>query len=196
MSDRDEDPSDREIRITELKHEAEELSGGRMVHWEAEDCPPEVAERFWENVVSYEEAPCTSHLEQLREAGVDLPAPGELDDSRLAAKLAEVVDRLADLRVFLTHTDHLDDRALYTLLWKDLLREEVKAVPLDELSAYHLDVLGGCSEEDIYLHLKYYADEQERQDWQRYFPDDAVPPHEDRPFDRDCRLPRPTYGPA
>jgi hypothetical protein len=61
---------DREIRINELRHAAGEAAGGEMVAWESEDCPPEVAEQFWEHVLAYEEGPETTHAEQLRQAGV------------------------------------------------------------------------------------------------------------------------------
>jgi hypothetical protein len=186
---------DREIRI-ELKHEAEELAGGEMTVHEADDCPPEMAEQFWEHVVAFEKAPWTSHFLQLLDAGVELPDPADLGDEALTAKLWELIDRLAGLRVFLSNTDHLSDRELYTHLWGEALHERIKDVAVDEFSACHLDILGGGSEEDIYLHLKYYADEEWRADWARSFPGYEVPPHEDPPYDRDRHLPRPTYGPA
>jgi hypothetical protein len=47
---------DQEIRINELKAEAEELVGKEMSGGEADDCPPEIQEQFWKNVVEYEKA--------------------------------------------------------------------------------------------------------------------------------------------
>jgi hypothetical protein len=113
----------------------------------------------------------------------------------LTKKLWEVIRGLALLRVFLDETDHLSDRELYTLLWSDMLREEVKAVPMDADGAYHLSPLGGCKEEDIQLQMKYYADEEWRRRWQEDFPDFVMPDHEDPPYDRDRLLPQPEYGP-
>jgi len=55
--------------------------------------------------------------------------------------------------------------------------------------------LGGCSEEDIQLQMKYYADEEWRQQFQREFPDFVMPEPEDPPYDRDRLLPQPDYGP-
>ena len=53
-----------------------------------------------------------------------------------------MIEGLAGLRVFLSQTDHLNDRALYTLLWRDLLREAVKDLPLNDSAAWHIDLLG------------------------------------------------------
>jgi hypothetical protein len=194
--DADEDETERAKRIAELKRQAEELAGGKMVEGEMEETPPEIAEQFWEQVVAYEKAPWTTHFKQLEESGMQLPAPETLDDEQLTKKLWEVIRGLALLRVFLDETDHLSDRELYTLLWSEMLREEVKAVPIDADGAYHLSPLGGCSEEDIQLQMKYYADEEWRRRWQEDFPDFPMPEHEDPPFDRDRLLPQPDYGSA
>ena len=130
--DSDEDETEREKRIAELKRQAQELAGGKMVEGEMEETPPEVAEQFWEQVVDYEKAPWTTNFKQLEESGMELPAPETLNDEQLTKKLWEVIHGLALLRVFLDETDHLSDRELYTELWSDMLREEVKAAPLDE----------------------------------------------------------------
>jgi hypothetical protein len=43
--------------------------------------------------------------------------------------------------------------------------------------------------------LKYFADEEWREDWLKQFPDYSMPDAEDPPYDRDRLLPQPTYGP-
>jgi len=195
--DSDEEDVDREKRIAELKRQAQELSGGKMLEGGAEDTPPEVTEGFWKHVVDYEKAPWTTNFQQLEEAGIQLPAPETLNDEQLTKKLWEVIRALALLRVFLEHTDHLSDRELYTELWSDMLREEIKAMPPDPDGAWHLSPLGGCSEEDIQLDMKYYADDDWRHSFQEEFPDFVMPEHEDPPYDRDRLLPQPNYdGPG
>ena len=151
-------------------------------------------ESFLKYVVDYEEAPWTTNFRQLEMAGVLLPSPDSLNDQELTAKLWEVIHKLALLRVFIEQTDHLSDRELYTHLWTDSLREETKALPLTAKAAYHIQILGGCSEEDNQLYLKHYADKLFRQDWHQDFPDDPLPAHEDPPYDRDRLLPKPDYG--
>lgn len=183
-------------RIEELKRRAQELCGDdRMESAVNDDCPADAEEAFWGQVVAFEEAPWTTHFNQLESAGVSLPPPDSLDDRELTAKLWEVIQKLALLRVFLSQTDHLSDRELYTHLWSDSLREETKQLPLSSDSACHIQMLGGCSEEDNRLYLKYYADEDSRRRWHEDFPDDALPAHKDPPYDRDRLLPQAEYGP-
>jgi hypothetical protein len=184
-----------EERIEDLKRRAEELSGGQMEAASLDDYPAEVEEAFWKHVVNYEEAPWTTNFQQLENAGVSLPPPDSLKDEELTAKLWEVIQKLALLHVFVEQTDHLSDRELYTHLWTDSLREETKALPLAANSAYHIQLLGSCSEEDMLLYLKYYADDDFRRHWQEDWPNDPIPPHEDPPYDRDRLLPKPDYGP-
>ena len=193
--DSDEDAAERQKRIAELKRQAEELTGGKMVEGQINETPPEVAEGFWQHVVDYEKAPWTTNFKQLEEAGMELPAPETLNnDEQVTKKLWEVIHGLTLLRVFLYDTNHLSDRELYTELWSGMLREEVKAMPPDDDGAYHLSPLGGCGEEDIQLQMKYYADEEWRRHWLEDFPDYAMPDHEDPPYDRDRLLPQPEYG--
>jgi len=58
----------------------------------------------------------------------------------------------------------------------------------------HNDFFSSGSNEDNFLYLKYYADEEERQRWSQDWPDDVVPPHESLPYDRDSQLPKSTAG--
>ena len=124
---KDQSEKDREDKISELKRRAEELSGGVMETGGLDDCPSEIEESFWQQVVEYEEAPWTTHFQQLEDAGVSLPHPDSLNDEALTAKLWEVIHKLALLRIFIEQTDHLSDRELYTHLWTESLREETKA---------------------------------------------------------------------
>ena len=185
---------DQEKRIEALKRHAEELCGGQMEVGSLDDCPAEVEEAFWKHVVDYEEAPWTTHFQQLENAGVSLPSPDSLTDEELTAKLWDVIQKLALLQVFIEQTDHLSDRDLYTHLWTDSLREETKALSLAANSACHIQLLGSGSEEDNLLYLKYYADDAFRQYWQTDWPNDPIPRHEDPPYDRDRLLPKPDYG--
>ncbi len=195
QKDWDKEEAEREKRIAELKRQAEELTGGEMVESNMGDAPLEVEEGFLKHVVDYEKAPWTTNFKQLEEAGIELPAPDTLSDEQLTKKLWEVINGLALLRVFLDETDHLSDRELYTDLWSDMLREEVKDLPPDPDGAWHLSPLGGCSEEDIQLQMKYFADEEWRRKWQEDYPDFVMPEHVDPPYDRDRLLPQPDYGP-
>lgn len=64
---------------------------------------------------------------------------------------------------------------------------------------WFIDLVGSGSEEHIFLHLKHYADEEQRRIWLEDWPDDPMPDHEDPPYDRDRLLPQPEArknGPA
>ena len=184
---------DQEKRIEDLKRRAEELCGDQMKVGTLDDCSADLEEEFWKGVVDYEEALWTTNLQQLEDANVSLPAPDSLTDEELTAKLWELIQKLALLRVFIEQTDHLSDRELYTHLWTESLREETKAVALGANAAYHIQILGGCSEEDMQLYLKYYADEDFRRHWQKDWPNDPIPPHEEPAYDRDRLLPKANY---
>ena len=121
---------ERKKRIDELKRQADELAGGEMAGWKSDDLSPEMEEDFLQGVVAYESAPWTTHYQQLEEADVELPDPATMDDEKLTAKLWEVIEALARMRVFLQSTNHLSDRELYTELSGDVLREETKAMVL------------------------------------------------------------------
>lgn len=179
---------DQEDRINELKQHAEQAAGGAMSAWESDTLLPEEREQFWRRVVEYEAAPSTSHFQQLTEAGLKLPEPDATTDEELTSKLWEVIGALARMRVFIGQTNHLSDRELYTLLWRDVLREEMPMLPDRPGSAWHLDLLGSGSEMDTHLYLKYYAEEDWRQRWLADFPDYDMPAHQNPPYDRDRHL--------
>jgi hypothetical protein len=180
---------DQEIRINELREAAREAAGGEMTEWESHDCPPDIAEAFWGNVLAYESAKTTCHFLQLEERGVELPQPEELDDAQLTAKLWEVIHALAGMNVFLSHTDHWSDREPYEHMWNETLRQVTMELPPSSWTC-HIDFLSSGSDEDNELYLKYYADDEWREQWRRDFPKDVVPPHVDPLYDRDNKLPK------
>ena len=114
-----------------------------------------------------------------------------MDDEQLTSKLWQLISALARMRIFIQETNHLSDRALYSLLWRDVLREENPILPDDPGAAWHIDLLGSGSEADTDLYLKYYADDDWRRQWLADFHDYDMPAHENPPYDRDRRLPRP-----
>lgn len=181
--------AEREIHIEKLKREIQEVAGEAVWSGKTADCDPELEEVFLENVLALEAHGYLRPFDALLKAGFSLPPPDELDDPALTAKLWELIQALAQRRLFLHSTDHLSDRELYSWLWHDALREELMGFGLP-FGNCHLDVLGSCSEEDIILQMRYYADEQKRARFAAEFPDFPMPPHEQPPFDRDRRLPQ------
>ena len=176
--------------IADLKKQAEQLTGGRMTASVSRECPPEIEEQFWRHVVAFEQADPVVLSDLLQQRGVVLPAPDELDDAQLTDKLWEVIHALAELGTFLHSTDHLSDRDLYAYLWRESLREPTVVMPDNPDFAYHIDIIGSGSDEDNFLWLKHYADEETRRRWAADWPGDPLPEHEPPPFDRDRHLPQ------
>jgi len=158
---------------------------------ETGDCSKEVQEQFQKNIDAFEQAKWSQPFQVLVESGISLPPPGELADTELNPKLWEVINALALMGAYLEHTDHLNDRELYTLLWDDVLLEEMVFQSGDMNMACHIDLIGSGSEEDNDIYLKYYAGEDERTLWVKEFPDEPVPSRERPPCDRDRHLPKP-----
>jgi len=182
---------DQEERIAKLRQEVERLGGGTM---SLESMPADMEEEFLRHVLEYENAEPISLLRLLENSGLELPPPDQFDDEYITIKLKELIDRMASLGAYLIHTDHLSDRALYEYLYHDGLREEAVLFPENPSYAYMIDLTGSGSEEDNKIYLKYYGDEQYRQQWANDWPDDSLPDHEAPPFDRDRFLPQSPIG--
>lgn len=189
VDDSDDEEVDREVRIRELRRQAEKLAGGKFTSSESPDCPPEILEQFLKHVIAYEQAEQVTLVDRLIKAGVSVPSPDELDDPQLTVKLWEVIRALSLLGTYLYNTNHLSDRELYAHLWAESLREETVLFPDNPDFACHIDIVGSGSEEDILLYLKYYASEEYRQDWANRWPQDPLPEREPPAFNRDCQLP-------
>lgn len=156
--------------------EAELRSRGAIIHFD-EDCEEDVRASFLAHVLACDDEPTITVREHLLARGKEV-----------ATELWPLIAQLAELNVVLERTDHLDDAALLGEL-HEFLDERVYMTD-DPLSIVHLDLIGGGSEEDIALMLRYYATDEDRRDWQRDFPGDPMPAHERLPFDRDRFLPK------
>jgi hypothetical protein len=186
------DEPTQEERIAKLRQEVKKLGGSTM---SLESMPADMEEEFLRHVLEYENAEPISLLRLLENSGLEVPAPDQFDnDDTLTAKLKQIVERMATLGAYLLHTNHLSDRALYEYLYHDGLREEAVLFPENPSYAYMIDLTGSGSEEDNQTFLKYYADEQYRQQWASDWPADNMPDHEDAPFDRDRFLPQSPIG--
>jgi hypothetical protein len=191
-AERGADVAGRKERIEQLKARAEALCGGEFTSFTSEHCPLEVQEEFWRRVVAVEESGTTTLAKLLEKGGFELTSPDKLTDEQLTKKLWALVGRLAELRCFLTHTDHLSDRDLYAYLLEVTLQEEVESMVAhpDPNSAYHYDLIGGGSDEDVQIMLRYYSTEEDREQWHDDFPEDVIPPMRSLPYDRDRMLPK------
>jgi hypothetical protein len=127
-------------------------------------------------------------IDVLRNNGISIPDERDLDDDSLHARLWEIINAMEAAGMVLESTDHLSDRQLYRYLVTDALREETILPAPGSAGRWHISPIGGGSEEDNEIYLRYYADDETRKRWHRDF-GDTLPTKEKPPFDRDRLLP-------
>jgi hypothetical protein len=191
MIDFDDEP-DQEKRIEKLRAELEKLGPSEMMH--ESDLPADLEEQFLKHIIEFETAEQMTLMQWLENAGLEIPAPAELTDEILHAKLWEIIKGMASLGAYLHNTNHLSDRELYSYLYDEALREPTVLFPENPGFVYGIDILGSGSDEDMQQYMRYFADEHYRQQWAKDFPDFAMPPRERPPFDRDKDLPKSPLG--
>ena len=115
---------------------------------------------------------------------MSLPHPDSLSDEKLKSKLDETISRLYDVQIVLEFTEHLNDRELYTLIYRDILPSSEKKVDLPK-NYLHWHCIDDENDEDTWL--RYYASEYDRQSWKEETGME-LPPAENPPYKR--RMPR------
>jgi len=171
------------LRNAELRDELERyfdesISRVNVQHWTL------AAENdFLASMLAWEQAPILP-IYRWFEPELRLPRPESLSDENLHQILAEVIRKLFVKRIVLDFTDHLSDRELYRLIFRDILPAREKK--LDYPSNYlHWDCTGAGGDSEVWL--RYYASEEERQEWTENY-HHPLPPHEPLPHPRN--LPR------
>ncbi len=91
---------------------------------------------------------------------LELPTPDSLDDAALERTLRQTIERLYSRRVVLRFTDHLSDRDLYKIIYRDILPccEKKVDIPGKNLEWHCV--------EDNETWLRYYASPIERRRFQ------------------------------
>lgn len=178
------DEVDHLLRNAELRDELEPFFDESLLTLDAQKVPTPVENEFLASMLAWERAPVLP-IAAWFTPPLDLPAPEQLDDQELRQLLMQTIRQLFDKRIVLDFTDHLSDRQLYRLIYRDILPSREKKI--DNPNNYlHWDCAG--ISEDAQAWLQYYATEEEREDWAWQFPDDDLPPRESPPHKR--RLPR------
>ena len=171
------------LRNARLRDEIEPLLDDSVAWIQSERLPIAVENEFLESMLQWERAPIVP-ISEWFDPPLELPPPDRLNNDEVHRLLNDTIVRLFEKRIVLDFTDHLSDRQLYRVIYRDILPAQEKKI--DRRGSYlHWD----CSEMegDPEIWLRYYATEEERLLWAEDF-EGPLPPHEDPPFPRD--LPR------
>jgi len=101
---------------------------------------------------------------ELEKRGSAPPMIDGLSDEDVTRELTNLVWGLADLQIFVSDMDHLDDRAAYEALL-EFCDAPGMFFPGSKSSACHWSPIGSCTEEDNEIYLRFYADEATRTMW-------------------------------
>jgi len=140
--------------------------------------------RFLESMLNWERAPILP-ISQWFEPELVLPTPDSLTDRNLSQMLWDTLNRLTEHCIYLQYTDHLSDRELFCILYRDILpsKEKKLGIPNNPLVWRIID-----SESDPQTWLTYYATDEQRYLWEL---EHGQAPPESKPFPHVRSLPRP-----
>lgn len=171
------------LRNAELRNALEPYFDDAITRIDSGEVPTEVENEYLESMLAWEHAPVLP-IAQWFDPPLALPSPETLNDERLHDALWDVVQKLYDKRIVLDFTDHLTDRQLYCLVYRDILPSPEKKI--DSAQSYlHWDCSDASGDPEVWL--RYYANQEDREHWALEF-EEEVPPSEEPPFPR--RLPR------
>jgi hypothetical protein len=172
------------MRNAQLRDELERYGDESITVLDTRQVPTPVENEFLASMLAWERAPVLP-IARWFEPPLALPSPESLDDAPLRDLLWSTIHKLFSKRIVLDFTDHLSDRQLYCLIYRDILPACEKKIEHTE-NYVHWDCAGIGDDAEIWL--RYYASEEERSEWGEQFPDENVPERETPPFSR--RLPR------
>lgn len=165
------------LRNAELRDELEPYYDESISRVNIQSLPIRVENEFLASMLAWERAPILP-IYRWFEPELRPPRPDMLNDPDLHCILWDVIQKLYDKRIVLGFTDHLSDRELYTLIYRDILPSREKKI--DSGTNYlHWDCARGGGDPEIWL--RYYATEVERQTWTEAYrqplPPTAAPPY-------------------
>ncbi|MGO8690439.1 MAG: hypothetical protein ACLQLG_12525 [Thermoguttaceae bacterium] len=171
------------LRNAELRDELERyldesISRVNVQHWTLA-----AENEFLASMLAWEQAPILP-IYRWFEPDLRLPRAESLSDDDLHQILWDVVRKLFLKRIVLDFTDHLSDRELYRLIYRDILPAREKK--LDYPNSYlHWDCTGSGGDSEVWL--RYYASDEEREEWAEAYRQ-PLPPRTPLPYPRN--LPR------
>jgi len=133
--------------------------------------PTEDENEFLASMLAWERAPVLP-ISEWFEPELQLQHPDSLNEQQLSDALEDTLQLLYDRRILLEFTDHLSDRELYCVIYRDIMpaNEKMIDLPKNYLHWHCLD-----AEEDPHTWLRFYATPRERQHWADQAGEDPPP---------------------
>jgi len=177
------DEVDHLLRNAQLRDELEPFLDDSISQLNVGELPTPLENEYLASMLAWERAPVLPICEWFQPK-LALPRPESLSDEQLHDVLWDTIQKLYDKRIVLEFTDHLSDRQLYCLVYRDILPSPEKKIDGSD-NFLHWDCADACGDPEVWL--RYYASEEERLGW---FDGDEVPlpPTQSPPFPR--KLPR------
>ncbi|HXT58044.1 MAG TPA: hypothetical protein VN699_05385 [Pirellulales bacterium] len=170
------------LRNAQLRDELEPFFDESIMRLNIQELPTPLENEYLASMLAWERAPVVP-ISQWFEPELRLPHPDSLDDLSLHETLWETIQKLFDKRIVLDFTDHLSDRQLYCLVYRDILPTPEKKIDASE-HYLHWDCADAGGDPEVWL--RYYASPEDREHWAES--GDPLPPVEPLPYPR--RLPR------
>jgi hypothetical protein len=173
------------LRNAQLRDELEPYFDESITRLNMVELPTKTENEILASMLAWERAPIRP-IAQWFQPELKLPHPNDLDDAQLHAVLWDTIARLFTQRIVLDFTDHLSDRRLYQLIYRDILPSPEKCIDEPAGRSYlHWDCADTAENADVWL--RYYANDEDRRLWaESNF--EPLPPRELPPYPRD--LPR------
>jgi hypothetical protein len=168
------------LRNAELRDELEPYYDESISRVNVQHLPLAMENEFLASMLAWEMAPVLP-IYRWFDPELRPPRPESLNDEDLHKILWDVINKLFEKRIVLDFTDHLSDRELYCLMYRDILPAREKQI--DNRNNYiHWDCARAGGDPEVWL--RYYATEDERQAWSETYgqplPPQGIPPHSRR----------------
>lgn len=163
-----------------LREELEPFMDESVQIVDLERLPTDQENAYLTSLLAWERAPVLP-ISEWFEPPLVLEAHERFSNEEIHSRVTWLIHLLAEKNVVLEMTEHLSDRQLYCLISRDILPSQEKRVGLKE-SVLRWQCIDPSEDEESWL--RYYATDEERENWA----DDTglrLPPKETRRFRRD-----------
>ncbi|HLA84476.1 MAG TPA: hypothetical protein VJL29_06760 [Thermoguttaceae bacterium] len=165
------------LRNAELRNALEPFYDEAISRVNVQHLPLAMENDFLAAMLAWEQAPVLP-IYRWFDPELRPPRPSVLTDENLHEILWDVVRKMFKKRIVLDFTEHLSDRELYTLIYRDILPSREKMID-SRVNYLHWDCTGPSRDPEIWL--RYYATEEDREMWAETYhlplPEQADPPY-------------------